>query len=732
MNQDLIHYKIITLKRYFIFLLFGLILFPAVIFAEDGKDSLSVPSIAYYKSYTSSTFLCKNYAGSANFTDGLSSSSNNAPKTKKNWFKAMRYSGWARFYPMYRKMTSYYDIAPESGLTLPVNISADDGYQQPMMLITMQASPTSKTSFLFELQFDNLLRRTTNLTDSTGKLANLYVLFNLQGDIDTRVGHFKLTAGGGSNWFRMSPSTFWGYQYRDDLFERYPWEPEGHDFARYTSAYAVGDMPRDQRFGKQATQGFILEGTNLPHGFDAAVVYGKAVTSGGFQSYLTQSPINILGIRVGKVVGAHKIGVNYFNQFGYNDNYVVYKPIVNGTDTFYVEDNHISQIVTTVDGSFQFNKFSLFTELGAGSYLSSTYNEGLKEGAKPGVGNVSKYKRKWDETLFLEITTKKNFLPIIFKASVYRIGANVVNTNSAVLNTSVESAQPAINTPNKYYTNYFDGVVTDVGQMANNRQGLNITASKSFFNRLSTKLGLSMTQEIVNQYGDLRNGARIGSDSVADNPYTNSISFEHRLNGLSRSRFAFAQRFTGPYGRIQSLYRRTYENIAITDTIVDYKKSFSVIDLDLKYKTRFLGKEIIFTSFSIFSSVQEQWSPIPVMSEKAFIRIFYEEFMTFYAVHPKLTLVGFLGMERVIGNSRTELADDKGQLIIDSQNRPVASPNGKAVNQTGFGYGLGFDYNFHSRASLNMRNRWYSHQDKNFTLDTFRGYEATMEFKVFF
>lgn len=720
------------MKRYFIFLLFGLILFPAVIFAEDGKDSLSLPPLSLYKNYTSSTFLCKNYNGSANFTDRLSINNNTVAKTKKNWFKAMRYSGWARFYPMYRNMKTYYDIAPESGLTLPVNISADDGYQQPLMLFKMEANPTAKTSFLFELQFDNLLKRKTNLTDSTGKLANLYVLFCLQGDIDTRVGHFKLIAGGGSNWYRFSPSTLWGYQYRDDLFERYPWEPEGHDFGRYTSAYAIGDMPRDQRFGKQATQGFIFEGTNLPHGFDAAVLYGKAVTSGGFQSYITQAPINIFGTRVGKVLGAHKVGFNYFNEFGHYNNFVIYKPIVKGTDTFYVEDNHVSQIVTTVDGTFQFNKFSFYTELGVGSYLSSTYNEGLRDDAKSGVGNVSKYKRKWDETLFLEVTTKKNFLPVILKVSAYRIGANVVNINSSVANTSVEQAKPAVNTPNNYYTNYFDGMVTDIGQLANNRQGINLSVSKRFFNRLSTKLGLSMAQEIKNLYGDLRNGARIGADSVADNPYTNSISFEHRLNGLSRSRFAFAQRFTGPYGRIQSIYRRTYENIAITDTVVDYKKSFSVIDLDLKYKTRFLGKEIIFSSFSIFSSVQDNWSPIPVVGEKAFIRIFYEEFMTFYAIHPKLTLVGFLGMERVLGNSRTELADEDGNLIVDAQNRPIADPNGKAVNQTGYGYGLGFDYNFHARASLNMRNRWYTHEDKNFTLDKFRGYEATLEFKVFF
>ncbi|HWZ22435.1 MAG TPA: hypothetical protein VNW06_07250, partial [Cytophagaceae bacterium] len=155
-------------------------------------------------------------------------------------------------------------------------------------------------------------------------------------------------------------------------------------------------------------------------------------------------------------------------------------------------------------------------------------------------------------------------------------------------------------------------------------------------------------------------------------------------------------------------------------------------DLELKYKFQLFGKELIVTNFNIYNSVQDVLSPIPVFSSKAFIRTFYEEFMMFYALHPKVTLVEFFGMERDLGNKRTELADASGKLITNANGAPIASPNGKAVNQTGYGFGTGFDYNFHTRASLNLRYRHYSYSDKNFTLDKFSGNEITTEFKVFF
>jgi hypothetical protein len=716
------------LKRYFVFLLCGLFLYPAVIFANIETDTLSLPKSIIYKKYISSN----TFAGPSGFAAG---------KPKKALFKGIRFSGYARLYAFHRSMQQYYNIAPTQGLTLPVNLTIGDGYQQPLMLFRMEANPTAKTYFQMELQFDHrfLTQASSPYTsDSLGRVASLYVIFKLEGTVDTRIGKIKLTAGGGANWYRMSPATLWTYQYRDDLFERYPWEPEGHDFSRYNSSYAVGDIPRDQRFGRQATQGFILEGTNMPAGFDVALLYGKTQSGGGYQSYFSSAPQNLFGSRIGKKLGDHKIGFNYYNQFGYTDSKVKYLPIVKGTDSFYVEDNRTSQIVATLDGQFDFDKFSFYTEVGGGSYLSNLYNAGLKNNAKPGVDHVSRYKRNWGETMFFELTTKKQFTRIPLKLSYYRINRNVVNNSSMVMNTSVEQAKPSTATPDAYYVNYYDGVVTDVGQLANNRQGMNLSAEKDF-NKLKTKLSTHIAQELVNLFGDLRNGARATAipgahydSTVSRLPYTNSITFEHRLNGVTRSRFAFYERFTGPYNRIHSIFRRTYENIAITDTVVNYKKSFNTLEFSMKYKMRLFGKELLMTNFTNYSSVQDHWSAIPLFTNKAFLRYFYEEFMAFYAIHQKVTLVGFWGVERVLGNNRTELADANGKLITDSKGRAVASANGKPIDQTGYGFGLGIDYNFDTQASLHIRQRWFTQQDKNFTLDKFKGNEMTIEFKVFF
>ena len=734
----------IALKKHIVLLLFGLLMFPALIFATGNKDSLSLYQSSVYLPQTS--LLIKKQIKTSSFA---SLSNNTTKSSKKLWFKSMRYSGYARFYPYYRNMKNNNVTASNvNGLTVPITLNADDGYQQPLMLFRLEGNPTVKTSFQTELQFSSLFNRTTPLTDANGKLANLYVIFKLEGAVDTKIGHIRVIAGGGANWYRLSPSTLWGYQYRDDLFERYPWDPEGYDFNnRYNSAYSTGDIPRDQRFGMQATQGFILEGTKMPAGFDAAFLYGKVSTGAGFTSFASQTPLNMMATRIGKSFGLHKVGFNYFDQLGYQgfydknnvlqNNTVNYKKVVrSGTDSVYVEDNYVSQLVTSIDARFEFKKFSLFTELGGGSYLSNNYNDNKKVENVLGLPNVTHYKRQWGETMFLEITTKKQLTRIPLKLGLYRISGRVVNNAGSVSNTSVEEVKPSIDTDPSYYTNYYDGMITDVGQLANNRQGLNLFASKNI-QKLVVKFDMGIAQEIINLAGDLRNGARVkampgtNADIATREPFTNSITFEHKLNALTMSRFAPYQRFTGAYGRNHSIFRRTFENIAITDTIVNYNKSFNTIDLELKYKFRIMGKELIMTNYNNYSSVQDQWSIIPVFSDKAFVRYFYTELMAFYGIHPKVTALAFGGMERVLGNNRTELADANGKLLTNAAGRPI-SGNGKATDQTSYGYGVGVDYNFHGRASIHWRGRWFSHSDKNFTLDQYHGFESTMEFKVFF
>ncbi|HOS85162.1 MAG TPA: hypothetical protein PK199_09625, partial [Bacteroidales bacterium] len=157
----------------------------------------------------------------------------------------------------------------------------------------------------------------------------------------------------------------------------------------------------------------------------------------------------------------------------------------------------------------------------------------------------------------------------------------------------------------------YTGLLPTIGQITNNKQGITLFFNKKVGN-LKVKAGYANSQELVNLAGDLRNGgprAQIlakSQDSLTLASYTNTITFQHTLNNLARSRFGFWERYVGPYNRIHNNFRRSYEIISITDTVVDYKKSFVSFDLELKYKTIVLNRPIIFVNYTQFSSVHDK------------------------------------------------------------------------------------------------------------------------------
>jgi len=212
----------------------------------------------------------------------------------------------------------------------------------------------------------------------------------------------------------------------------------------------------------------------------------------------------------------------------------------------------------------------------------------------------------------------------------------------------------------------------------------------------------------------------------------NMISYWHQANSFARSRFTYYQSYTGPYGRITSIFRRTYEKFTITDKNVNYKKSFNTLSLNLKYKLNLFSRELIIANYNNYNSVQDKLSLAPKFNNNAFIRTFYEELLFLYGIHPKVTLLATVVFERVLGNNRIDLADGNGNEIRDAKGNAEFNTAGKTVNQTDHGYGVGIDYNFAPKAGLYIRNRWFDHKDTNFTKDTFRGMESSVELKIFF
>jgi opacity protein-like surface antigen len=102
-------------------------------------------------------------------------------------------------------------------------------------------------------------------------------------------------------------------------------------------------------------------------------------------------------------------------------------------------------------------------------------------------------------------------------------------------------------------------------------------------------------------------------------------------------------------------------------------------------------------------------------SSDAYVKLFFEDLTFAYRLGKKYNIVANTGFESVKGGSQTQIA-----------------PNGKHIDQFGYAFGGGIDYDFTPTAGIHLRHKWMSHKDKNFVLDQFKGQETTLELKVFF
>ncbi len=680
----------------------------------DGKDSLEV-------SAQSTLVKIKPIVYKQGLTAPMGVSATKATQYKR--WTGLKYSGYVRSYNQYRNMPERY-----SGPRELINVNGLDvangtftGYQEPLLLLRVEGNPTARTWFQVEYMFDNQMfgkvREDTTagqngIGSNLNRRAMTYRILQFKAGTTTKIGDFNLIAGGGVNWYKMSPFTLWNYEYRDDMFERYPWDPDQVAWGKYNQFYSSQNIARDSRWGNTATQGFIIEGKNLPKGFGFAFIYGKTDNSGGYQTYNTKIPKNLLAGRIDKGIKGHKFGASYFSQIGFTD----------GTAF-----NRVRQKIITTDGRLNFSSVKIFYEVGFGEWQDGVIDKKTYEFLfdKPGKDSIIPTGRdfgwkndpwKNNRAISLQFDFKKEATFIPLTIQFFSIGKGVVNVNSQVLNSANNHA---IGTPSNVGTAYdittFEGAITDIGQMTNNRQGLYLKHEDTY-GKLKVMLAYGMSQEIEN---DTANTA-------------NAISYWHQANPFTRSRFTYFQGLTGPYGRITSIFRRTYEKFYITDTLVNYKKSYNTLAASLKYKFNVFNKELILANYNNYNSVQDKLSFAPKFNDNAFVRTFYEEAMFFLGIHPKVTLLGSFSFERVWGNTRINLADANGNEIKDVNGKAAYDPSGKTIDQTGHGYGLGVDYNFASKAGLYLRNRWFDHKDKNFTKDTFRGMETTVELKIFF
>lgn len=285
------------------------------------------------------------------------------------------------------------------------------------------------------------------------------------------------------------------------------------------------------------------------------------------------------------------------------------------------------------------------------------------------------------------LLNKEKKMPISLQ--VYRISKNVAALESAVLNSNSAVHQGGYSADRKYENSLYPAYLQEVDMLANNRQGVIFGLDKSF-KSLKVELGYALSRELENQF--------------------QGVSYQHMANSFSRSRFEPWVMGAGPYGRVSNRFRNSFETIALTDPSLALK-TFNAADLKLKSKFIVFDRELILMNFTYLGNTGNTLSPF----DKKYIKMIYEEFSAYYQTTEKFNVLLFYSIQNAKGGTGTEKAT-----------------NGNYLNQTAHGYGFGLDYDIMKNAGIYLRHRWMNQSDKNFSADTYKGTETTLELKYYF
>ncbi|NVK26603.1 MAG: hypothetical protein HWE14_01100 [Flavobacteriia bacterium] len=615
------------------------------------------------------------------------------PKEKPDEIYQLKVSGFYRFFGTNLQMDAPYLIDPNSGAVLDNRtLFIGDDSQLPNLLMNVYGRPNKKVSWGFDIFMFQFLEGNIGPTYSgqvstanrpsvwdplsgtrLGQSMGLNLGMNFYGSYQTTQGTFNVRLGG-IHWFSMSDLTlasFRGYN-RFTLTERNPWDPIGNELGvRYEQMYRNGDVYQDLRWGERAVQGIILEGINLPNGWSFAGLFGKTELNGGFLSI----PNSTYGGKLRKT-------------YGEND-FISFNTINNTTWSDSLTENVQGFNMHTVEWKSIYPNFIYQVEIGAGRYKSG----------------ASDY--PWGEAISAKVTATRNLLPIPIEVHYYRISPYVVNNNAIFWNTSLEDFQGINQSPTggsgtqaANVLTPFSSSIVQIGQMTNNRTGLNLNTAIQL-GKFNIGLGYGVSTEIE--------------------AFQNRITYSHFVNQLTRSRF-WRWNFpnnVGPYGNYNKAYRDAYQVLEVTDDslgIAVNPKKFTQMEVHAKYKTKIAHRNFYAFFLGRYYTAQPEFSILPVFSEDAYLRQYNSELEMFYELNQTFILNSYFGYERSIANYQTEL------------NSETLRP----VNQTGWGIGVGCDISLSKNAGLFFRHRWFSFEDTSFPLDQFSGQESSLELKIFF
>ncbi len=596
------------------------------------------------------------------------------------FLSGLQTGGFYRAYFWGRSMNNDYTNQNGGALGTTKTLNLGDGNFDPMFMMYVGGAPTVNTSIGTELILANPFEAFQG-PSAGDRTFNTYFNMVLRGNTNTKFGNFGIVAGG-IQWTQLSPFTFGsnvGYQ-RYSIWERRPWDPVGNVSTRYAAYYYNGTINQDQRFGTRAFKGFVINGYDMPFKTSLDFFYGKTDANAGFDRERLVKPKSNIGGKITKnFKNNNKISLNTFNSFIRTDS-------INGSID-------AQWNIYTTEYNFNFKGFNINGEIGFGGYESPNY------------------KRSWGEGIMVNLLTPKKYTLLPLNLRFFQISKSFTSNVAQFSNTSNREVTSGYQPQNTVVLVPFGGNMSGVGDLANNRRGAAFNTEVKVW-KLKFLGGIQMESELE----------KTNNKDV--------LTYGHRINGLTWSRLPGIFPYDpgmGPNGRVKTIYRGVYENVGVfenpTDSTALYKKHYSSLDFQIKFKTKLFNKDIYFYNLNTVMSAQNKFSAIPVFGEKAYINARYHEGEVYYHIMRDLVLSLYGGLEYVKGNKFT----DTTTTITG-----VDGITGKARDQLGKALGVGIDFSISTNTSIYLRQRWFSFKDKYFQDEDFIGNEATIELKIFF
>jgi len=591
---------------------------------------------------------------------------------------SISFSGYYRFLGFVRNQQETFPN--NSGKTFV--ISSGDFYREPMFLLKLNGKTRDNITFGADLMLNSLYKGpsaelTQNLTLNLG--------LNLSTSISTNYGNFNLKAGGVS-WYRQSRLTIWGNRSfnRISIFERRPQTPLNKiPIDRYSNYYNSGLIDQGIRYGSRAFQGIFINASKLPLNFSVKGVIGKS----NFNRSVFESNDNFTGsFQLKNTLSPnYKICYNYLSSWAQTDS---------------LSDDRRSYSIQTIELDRKWNKIQVQMEIGLGKY-SDPEND-----------------LAYGEAILLNLKTSKS-TKIPLNIQFYRISPQFVNVTGNFLNTSVIEVFPNVEGVGTTIRTPFSSPMVGLGFPINNRQGVSVNADISL-GKLKINGGIGIFSEIEKSDG--------------------SLSYIHNVNSQTLSRiYLFAQNW-GPYNALNSTYRGVYENVNISDTtssgFANFKKFFNTVEFQAKYNNKIFGKSYYIFSLTRLNTSQKDFNIVPQIGTQTLISQLSEEIDFSIELNDKAAFVFSYGLEKVLGNSSTDLGDNAEatstntffeKLGLDRFYRYTNSRNQKNTL-----IGLGIDYKIGQNSMLFYRYNQYRYFDPNFIENHLKGWEMMLELKINF